>query len=63
MEGFVFYLTFLISKTKRVDLPKNKFWFKVLLPRLQIEGKYELDMSILFVNLKGRGPITGNFCK
>lgn len=47
----------------RVDLAKNKFWFKVLLPRLRIEGKYDLDMNILFVQLKGHGPITGNFCE
>ncbi|KAK9700685.1 hemolymph juvenile hormone binding protein (JHBP) [Popillia japonica] len=45
----------------RANVKKNKFTFKVRLPYLYFQGKYDLDMQILLIKLKGRGPITGNF--
>ncbi|GJQ84869.1 hypothetical protein Trydic_g489 [Trypoxylus dichotomus] len=45
----------------RANVRKNKFTFKVRLPYLYFQGKCDLDMQILFIQLKGKGPITGNF--
>ncbi|GJQ84868.1 hypothetical protein Trydic_g488 [Trypoxylus dichotomus] len=45
----------------RANVRKNKFTFKVRLPYLYFQGKYDLDMQILLIKLQGKGPITGNF--
>lgn len=47
----------------RPNIPKNRFAFRVTIPYLQFKGKYDLDMRILLVQYKGKGPITGNFSK
>ncbi|XP_050665604.1 protein takeout-like isoform X2 [Leptidea sinapis] len=43
------------------DLNKNRFDFKLLLPRLDFAGKYKMDIQILLLRLQGRGNITGSF--
>ncbi|KRT83899.1 hemolymph juvenile hormone-binding protein [Oryctes borbonicus] len=45
----------------RANVRKNKFNFRVRLPYLYFQGKYDLDMQILLIKLRGKGPITGNF--
>ncbi|XP_030766706.1 putative beta-carotene-binding protein [Sitophilus oryzae] len=45
----------------RVNLKKNKFIFRVNVPKIYFEGDYDIDMSLLLLNYKGQGPITGNF--
>ncbi|KAK4879056.1 hypothetical protein RN001_007202 [Aquatica leii] len=52
--------TFVITELKP-DLAKNTFYFKIFLPRLHFKGDYDLSMSILLINAKGKGPIEGNF--
>ncbi|RVE47051.1 hypothetical protein evm_008333, partial [Chilo suppressalis] len=43
------------------DLDKNRFDFKLLLPRLDFTGKYKMDIQVLLLRLQGRGNITGTF--
>ncbi|KAF7282498.1 hypothetical protein GWI33_002601 [Rhynchophorus ferrugineus] len=45
----------------RVNLKKNKFIFRVKLPKIDFEGDYDIDMNILVLKYKGQGIITGNF--
>lgn len=52
--------TFEILELK-TNIPKNRFEFTVKLPFLRFRGNYELNSRILVVNLKGKGPIYGNF--
>ncbi|CAK1548672.1 unnamed protein product [Leptosia nina] len=43
------------------DLNKNRFDFKILLPKLEFAGKYKMDIQVLLLRLQGRGNITGSF--
>ncbi|KAJ2943925.1 hypothetical protein O0L34_g8246 [Tuta absoluta] len=43
------------------DLAKNRFDFKLLLPKLEFAGKYKMDIQVLLLRLQGRGNITGSF--
>jgi len=52
--------SFVITEMKP-EVRKNKFTFKLWLPRLHFKGHYELDMNILLINVKGKGPIEGDF--
>ncbi|KAG7304258.1 hypothetical protein JYU34_011199 [Plutella xylostella] len=45
----------------RSDLTKNRFDFKLLLPKLEFSGKYKMDIQVLLLRLQGRGNITGQF--
>lgn len=47
----------------RSDLDKNRFDFKLLLPKLDFAGKYKMDIQVLLLRLQGRGNITGTFSK
>ncbi|XP_073947418.1 circadian clock-controlled protein daywake-like [Choristoneura fumiferana] len=51
---------FIIQELKS-DLNKNRFDFKLLLPRLDFHGKYKMDIQVLLLRLQGRGNITGTF--
>lgn len=51
---------FIIEELKS-DLDKNRFDFKLLLPRLDFAGKYKMDIQVLLLRLQGRGNITGSF--
>ncbi|XP_045524689.1 protein takeout-like isoform X1 [Pieris brassicae] len=43
------------------DLNRNRFDFKLLLPKLEFAGKYKMDIQVLLLRLQGRGNITGSF--
>ncbi|KAB0794286.1 hypothetical protein PPYR_11125 [Photinus pyralis] len=47
--------SFIILELKP-NLNKNVFKFKVLLPELNVVGRYKADARVLFFNLKGEGP-------
>lgn len=47
----------------RPNLNKNIFRLRVLIPQLQIEGRYKTDAKVLFLNLKGEGPAFVNISK
>ncbi|KAK7864169.1 hypothetical protein R5R35_004084 [Gryllus longicercus] len=51
---------FIIEELK-TDLEKNVFDFKLLLPKINFLGDYQLRMNILLINIFGKGHITGNF--
>ncbi|PZC87299.1 protein takeout-like [Helicoverpa zea] len=51
---------FIIEELKS-DLDKNRFDFKLLLPKLDFAGKYKMDIQVLLLRLQGRGNITGTF--
>ncbi|KAK4879328.1 hypothetical protein RN001_007474 [Aquatica leii] len=51
--------SFIIEELKP-NLSKNVFKFKVLLPQLNIIGDYKADAKVLFLNLKGEGPVYVN---
>ncbi|XP_026323428.1 protein takeout-like [Hyposmocoma kahamanoa] len=51
---------FILQELKS-DLVKNRFDFKILLPRLEFSGKYKMDIQVLLLRLQGRGNITGTF--
>ncbi|XP_044743482.1 protein takeout-like [Chrysoperla carnea] len=50
-----------VIQTLESDLENNKFDFKILLPKLYFEGKYNLNARILLLNLHGNGNINGTF--
>ncbi|XP_048521149.1 protein takeout-like [Dendroctonus ponderosae] len=43
------------------NVKKNRFVFRVSIPSIYFEGDYDIDMSVLILKYKGKGPITGNF--
>ncbi|CAG9768272.1 unnamed protein product [Ceutorhynchus assimilis] len=43
------------------DLAKTRFLVQFTIPTLYFEGDYDIDMNILVLKYKGKGPITGNF--
>lgn len=51
---------FIIEELKS-DLDNNRFDFKLLLPKLNFNGKYKMDIQVLLLRLQGRGNITGTF--
>ncbi|XP_046969565.1 circadian clock-controlled protein daywake-like [Vanessa cardui] len=51
---------FIIQELKS-DLDRNRFDFKLLLPRLDFAGKYKMDIQVLLLRLQGKGNITGSF--
>ncbi|KAK5645612.1 hypothetical protein RI129_004076 [Pyrocoelia pectoralis] len=51
--------SFVITDLK-VNLDKNIFVFKTIIPHLYFKGNYNLNMNILLINVRGRGPIEGN---
>ncbi|XP_030022925.1 protein takeout [Manduca sexta] len=51
---------FIIEELKS-DLDNNRFDFKLLLPKLDFNGKYKMDIQVLLLRLQGRGNITGTF--
>lgn len=51
---------FVIEELKS-DLDNNRFDFKLLLPKLDFNGKYKMDIQVLLLRLQGRGNITGTF--
>ncbi|KAJ0181377.1 hypothetical protein K1T71_003462 [Dendrolimus kikuchii] len=51
---------FVIEELKS-DLDNNRFDFKLLLPKLEFNGKYKMDIQVLLLRLQGRGDITGTF--
>ncbi|XP_072935643.1 circadian clock-controlled protein daywake-like [Epargyreus clarus] len=51
---------FIIEELKS-DLDNNRFDMKLLLPRLDFNGKYKMDIQVLLLRLQGRGNITGHF--
>ncbi|KAB0798224.1 hypothetical protein PPYR_09217 [Photinus pyralis] len=51
--------SFIVTDLK-VNLTKNKFVFKTLIPDLYFKGDYSLFVNILLITIKERGPIEGN---
>jgi len=52
---------FKILKLKpKVTRTGNSFRFEVIIPKIFIEGDYEIDTRILFVNIKGKGPFNSS---
>ncbi|KAF2892624.1 hypothetical protein ILUMI_13551 [Ignelater luminosus] len=51
--------SFVIEELKP-NLDKNIFRLKVLIPQLQMQGHYKTDTRVLFLNLRGEGPIYVN---
>ncbi|CAG9768273.1 unnamed protein product [Ceutorhynchus assimilis] len=45
----------------KTNLKKNRFIFRVNVPNIYFKGEYDIDMSVLILKYKGKGPITGNF--
>lgn len=43
------------------NIPKARFVFSAVVPSIYFSGDYDIDMSILLIKYKGKGPITGNF--
>ncbi|XP_066248169.1 uncharacterized protein [Euwallacea similis] len=43
------------------DISKTRFVAQFTIPMLYFEGDYDIDMNILFLKYKGKGPIQGNF--
>jgi len=43
------------------DLPKTRFLVQFTIPTLYFEGDDDIDMNVLIVKYKGKGPIHGNF--
>ncbi|KAF2878874.1 hypothetical protein ILUMI_27294 [Ignelater luminosus] len=50
----------LLSLRAIVSPNANTFHFNVNVPRLQLLGQYAIDTKILFLNLKGNGPLEIN---
>ena len=57
------YLKNLIVLNCRADLESNRFDVKVRIPALTFAGKYELDLMVLFIPVRGNGNIVGNISK
>ncbi|XP_050309876.1 uncharacterized protein LOC126745884 [Anthonomus grandis grandis] len=45
----------------KANIKKNRYVFRVNVPNIYFEGDYDIDMSVLILKYKGKGPITGNF--
>ncbi|XP_044750396.1 uncharacterized protein LOC123310800 [Coccinella septempunctata] len=43
------------------NVAKKRFAFKVTVPQVYFEGDYDIDMHILLLKYKGKGPVSGNF--
>ncbi|XP_060517816.1 putative beta-carotene-binding protein [Cylas formicarius] len=44
----------------KVDEAQLSFFVKVLIPHLYFEATYDLDMQMLVLSYKGKGPMSGN---
>lgn len=52
---------FTVSNVKAIFKDNIYLTVNVLLPRIQIETKYEINGKVLFLTLYGSGPLYGNF--
>ncbi|KAH1024378.1 hypothetical protein HUJ05_003869 [Dendroctonus ponderosae] len=43
------------------DLERTRFLVQFTIPTLYFEGDYDIDMNVLILKYKGKGPIQGNF--
>lgn len=43
----------------RANLKEPSFDFIIHLPRLEFKGKYDMNVRVVFVDLKGKGDILG----
>lgn len=44
-------------------MSRHHFRFRVVVPKIDMEGQYEMNAKLLFLNLVGKGPITINVSK
>ncbi|VEN34882.1 unnamed protein product [Callosobruchus maculatus] len=42
------------------NLPKNRFVFRLNIPRIECKGDYDVDLNVLILRYKGNGPFRGN---
>lgn len=45
----------------KADVKRHRFIVRAKVPLIHFKGDYDIDMSILVLKYKGKGPITGNF--
>nr|CAI5842102.1 unnamed protein product [Callosobruchus analis] len=43
------------------NIPKNRFVFRINVPKIEFKGDYDMDMNVLILKYKGEGPLNGNF--
>nr|CAH7741263.1 unnamed protein product [Callosobruchus chinensis] len=39
---------------------KNRFVFRINVPKIEFKGDYDMDMNVLILKYKGEGPLLGN---
>ncbi|CAH1961747.1 unnamed protein product [Acanthoscelides obtectus] len=42
------------------NIAKNRFVFRINVPKIKFEGDYDMDMNVLILKYKGQGPLNGN---
>lgn len=64
-EILVFFQSFIYSIFRRANLDTLNFVAELDLPNLLIEGNYDVDGRIILLQIRGSGPMTGDFtnCK